>query len=434
MNPPREESARGGARRTAAWERLLCGVLLMATLLNYADRQALPAAAVAIKTDLRLNNEQYGKIEGVFGLAFGVGALVGGVLADWISVRWLYPVAMLAWSAAGGATGFAEGFAGLWASRLVLGFFEAIHWPCSLRTTQRVFAPARRTLANSLLQGGAPVGAIVTAVLMLTLVTDEPGGWRTMFWCLAALGVPWAAIWLGTVRATDFDRPVMQATDAPAAQMPIAEVAFGQVLLGRRFWLLVLIVICINTSWHYVRVWMPIVLEEQLGYARDDVQRVFIGYWAATFGGSLAAGGLTSWLGRTRPVHTARMIVFVAFSAITALMAVAAFLPPSREFIAIMWLIGFGALGMFPVFYSLAQEVTAAHQGKMGGLLGFVAWVVLYFAHPAIGRLMDEAPATRPYVFASVGLLPLAASVTVFAFWPNRVQSASKATQEARRR
>jgi ACS family hexuronate transporter-like MFS transporter len=405
-------------RRTAAWELLLCGVLLTATLLNYADRQALPAAAVAIKSDLRLNNEQYGKVEGIFGLAFGVGALVGGALADWISVRWLYPAAMLIWSAAGAASGFAEGFAGLWLSRLVLGFFEAIHWPCSLRTTQRVFAPARRTLANSLLQGGAPIGAILTAALVLSLVTDRPGGWRMMFWCLGALGVPWAALWLSTVRTADFERPVMQATDVAAGQAPIAEVAFWRLILDRRFWLLVLVVICINTSWHYVRVWMPIVLEEQLGYARGDVQRVFIGYWAATFFGSLAAGGLAAWLGRTRGVHAARMIVFFSFSVITALMAVAAFLPPSREFIALMWLIGFGALGMFPVFYSLAQEVTAEHQGKMGGLLGFVAWVVLYFAHPAIGRLMDHSPGSRPYVFAGLGLLPLVASVMLIMIWP----------------
>lgn len=420
MNPTASEQAGvNAARRSLAWECLLCGVLLCATLLNYADRQALPAAAVAIKAELGLNNEDYGKVEGIFGLAFGAGALVGGVLADRISVRWLYPAAMLIWSAAGCTTGLAEGFAGLWASRLVLGFFEAIHWPCALRTTQRVFSPERRTLANSVLQGGAPIGAILTSLSMLFVVTAEPGSWRRMFWYLGALGLPWAVLWLSSVRSSDFHRPVMQEADHPAAaQAPIEEISFGRLLLGARFWLLVLVVVCINTAWHYVRVWMPLVLEESMGYTRGEVQRVFIGYWVATFIGSMAAGTLSSGLARGGwSVHRTRLVVFFGFSLITSLMAVAAFLPPGRAFIGLMWLIGFGALGLFPVFYSLTQELTARHQGKLGGVLGFVAWLVLYFAHPWIGRLMDDAPASRPYVFAALGLLPLIASVSLAAFW-----------------
>ena len=117
----RDPESSGAPQRSGIWLTLLCGVLLSATLLNYADRQALPVTAVRVKAELHFNNEQYGRVEGIFGLAFGAGALVSGILADWISVRWLYPALVLLWSSAGFVTGGAETLAALWASRLALG-------------------------------------------------------------------------------------------------------------------------------------------------------------------------------------------------------------------------------------------------------------------------------------------------------------------------
>ncbi len=409
-------------QRSAGWEWLLCGVLLSATMLNYADRQALPMMAARVKTELKLNNQQYGQVEGIFGLAFGVGALVCGILADWISVRWLFPLLMLAWSAAGFATGWVETFSALWVTRMMLGLFEAGHWPCSLRTTQRVFHPARRPLANSILQGGAPIGAILPSLLILMLVTDEAGSWRQVFWYLALWGVPWAIVWLVAVRASDLERPVLQTVDADqGGEALMQELPFFRILLTRRFLLLLFVVMCINLTWHYVRVWMPIALEENLGYTSAQVQKFFIAYWTATFIGSLSAGWLTSQLAkRAWPVHSARLAVFFGFSVVTSLAAVAAFLPGGWLFVGIMLLIGFGSLGLFPIYYSLNQELSAKHQGKVGGSLGFAAWFILYFIHPRIGWLMDNFPDRRPYLFAAVGLLPLIACAALAVLWGRR--------------
>src|SRR5437870_9700653 len=84
----------------------VCGLLLLATTVNYMDRQTLANAASRVKADFQLSNEQYGELELFFGLAFGVGALGFGFLADRVGVRWLYPGVLLAWSAMGIATGW----------------------------------------------------------------------------------------------------------------------------------------------------------------------------------------------------------------------------------------------------------------------------------------------------------------------------------------
>ena len=60
--------------RGADWKWLICGLLLLATMLNYMDRLTLNLTAVEIKKEMGLDNEQYGQIEWVFGIGFAFGA------------------------------------------------------------------------------------------------------------------------------------------------------------------------------------------------------------------------------------------------------------------------------------------------------------------------------------------------------------------------
>ena len=378
--------------------------------------------------ELGLTYEDYGEAAGRLGLGFAFGSLVFGVLADSARVARLFPLVVLVWSLAAITTGRAQGFVGLWVSRAALGFFEAGHWPCALRTTQRVFAPGRRPWANSVLQAGAPLGAILASLVALAFFdAEEVGSWRALFFYLGILGVPWAVLWLVLVRPRDLERPVLQTgarregEAAPLEEVPMEEVPLWAHFLSRRYWLLILHVVCINTCWHYIRVWLPPALEKDLEYTSREVQLFFVVYWLSTFAGSMACGWLTESL-KTRGwgVHRARMAAFFLFSVLTALMVPAAFLEPGWLFLALLLLVGFGSLGLFPIYYSLTQELTARHQGKISGALAFTTWAILYFVHPAIGRLMDDRPETRPYIFAGIGLLPLVGWALVSLGWGER--------------
>mgnify|MGYP001303187331 FL=1 len=123
---------------------------------------------------------------------------------------------------------------------------------------------------------------------------------------------------------------------------------------------------------------MPLALENNLGYSSDEVQQVMIGYWISTFMGSLFSGFLLNYLvGQGYSIHRARLTGLTGFSLLTSLAAVAAFLPPGLLFICLVLVIGFASLGLFPIYYSLNQELSAKNQGKVGGSLGFTTWVVL---------------------------------------------------------
>jgi MFS transporter, ACS family, hexuronate transporter len=407
-----------------AWVWAVALVLLAATFLNYANRFAFTQNALLVQEEFGLTEEGYGRLEAYFGLGFAFGGLLFGVLADVISVRLLFPLVVLVWSLAGMASGFVESFAALLACRFVLGLFEAGHWSCSLRTTQRIFTPDQRTWGNSVLQSGASVGAIATPLLIAGLHLWYPEGWRWALYIAGALGIPWIVWWLLTIREADVRRPVIQTDETSVGtgrRQELEEIPFLHVFLTRRWWVLLVVVLSINTVWHYIRVWLPLILEKDHGYSRLFMQYFTSAYYLATLFGSLTCGWLTAHLaGRGWNVHRARLTVFFVFALLTALSVPAAFASRGPLLLGLLLMVAFGSLGLFPIYYSFNQEISARNQGKVGGSLGFVAWISMYYIHPFVGRLVDVNPDVRPYLFAAVGLAPLVGFAVLATCWGRR--------------
>src|SRR5262245_30029597 len=93
--------------RPPSWRWWICGLLLLATMLNYMDRLTLNLTAVRIMEAFRLDERDYGLLESAFAYAFALGAIISGWMVDRWNVRWIYALAVLAWSTAGFATGLA---------------------------------------------------------------------------------------------------------------------------------------------------------------------------------------------------------------------------------------------------------------------------------------------------------------------------------------
>lgn len=399
---------------TPAWRWSVCGLLLLATMLNYMDRQTLSQSATDIGIELGLRNEDYGKLEQAFGLAFAAGGLTLGFVADRVSLRWLYPAVVLAWSAAGFATGWAKGFEGLMICRVLLGFFEAGQWPCALAASQRLLARSERALGNSLIQSGASIGAVITPLVVQFMVSDVPGSWRGPFQVIGVLGGVWILGWLTMIRGGDLDR-----IEANAPNLPEVTTT-SRAMFVRRFLVLAVVVVAINLCWHFYRAWLPKLLREQYGYSRAFVNYFTSLFYIATDVGCLSAGLAVRFLSaRGRSVHHSRVVTFLGCAALTALGSVISIVPAGPLMLGLLLLIAAGALGLFPIYYSLTQELSARHQGKVTGALGCIAWLSSAFMHWQIGRWVDR---TGSYftVLVVTGLLPLAALVVLAIFWDQR--------------
>jgi len=421
----------------------VCGLLLLALMLNYMDRQTLSLTIVPISAELGLSNTQYGQLEKGFGYAFAVGGLVAGWAADRFSVRWIYPLVLLGWSAAGIASGYADrigqtiapwvdawwpgfidpskptdcAFLGFLSLRTVLGFFESGQWPCALITTQRLLDPADRPFGNGILQSGASLGAILTPLVVQLLVTDEPGTWRWPFVVIGAVGVLWILPWMWLVAGIHLEpepRPVPSTEDAcrvgqaerrpttfsadpggPALRLShptdAAAASRRRGLLVRRFVSLVAVVLAINLTWHFFRAWLPKMLEEYHGYPASGVRYFTAAYYIATDLGCITVGVAVKLLtARGMAVHSARWITFLACAALTALSTVASALERGPLLLGVLLLIGFGSLGLFPNYYSLTQEISRRHQGKVTGTLSFITWIATAEMQQKVGEYVDR--------------------------------------------
>ncbi len=380
--------------------------------------------SVEIIATFGTDREGYGKAEGKFGYGFALGGLLFGVLADWISIRWLYPLVVLVWSAAGFASGQSATLEQFGICRFVLGLFEAGHWPCALRMTQRTFLPHERTRGNGILQSGASAAQVLVPLLLIQLKQHDSSGWRLACELMGMIGLPWVLLWLASVRERDVRRPVIQ-TDEHAAgtgsSQKIQELPLLHIFISRRWWLLLLAVVSINVPWHYIRVWMPDTLRVDHGYSKRFVDDFSAFYYLFTFIGSLSVGWIIARLAYTGwNVHRARLAVFGGCALMVACAIPAAFQSRGTGLLALLCLTGFGSLGLAPIYYSLNQEMSGKNQGKVGGSLSFLLWLILAAMQGYVGTLVKEDPTIRPYLFAAVGLLPLIACAALILFWGKR--------------
>lgn len=444
-------------QRSATWKWGVCGLLLLATMLLYMDRQTLAQTITDISNELGLNNRQYGRLEFGFGIAFAVGAMTMGVIVDKVGAFWLYPIVLIGWSLAGVATAYAteigtqlgillrpllgpegdwlpgylnsssgegslkdplltgRGFLGLMTCRVVLGFFEAGHWPCALVTTQRILSRQELPLGNSILQSGASIGAILTPIVVLVMDTKMPGSWRLPFQVIGYTGLLWIVPWFLMIRPSDLARPAALPASTSNPNSPVVD--SGRSLFLRRFLVCLVVVIMINLTWQFFRAWLPKFLREFHHYEKETVNYFTSAYYIAADVGCIGVGALVRWLtARGQDVHRARVFTFFLCALLTSLSFVIAGLPRGPLLMTLLLLVAAGSLGFFPNYYAFTQDLSRYNQGKVTGTLGAVTWVASALMQVSVGEALDR---DKSY-FAAItmaGVAPLIALAVLLLFW-----------------
>lgn len=413
----------------SSWRWWVCGALLLATLLNYMDRQALSETATELKARFGLDDGRYGRIEQGFSYAFAVGSVLFGFLADRFGPRLLYPIVLIGWSLAGVATTFAtdasvaralagEGdasgtgeFRWLLLCRTVLGLFEAGHWPCALITARQILSAADRPFGNSLLQSGASAGAVITPLYVLA-ARGMGAQWDFVFWSIGIVGLLWVPLWFALVRKGSLDTKPVPQVEAPA---PLPFDALG---FARRFVVLAVIVTVLGVSWQFVRAWLPKYLKEFHGYSgAASAWAVALYYIAADVGCIVAGFAVKALADRGRDVHSARVGVFAVWCGLTALAALVPLVGGSfAALVPVLMLVGAGVLGLHPIYYALAQDLPAKHMGLLSGILASLTWVTVGTVQGAIGAHIKET-GSYDLGFAVAGLAPLAGLLALLLVW-----------------
>ncbi|MFO0935863.1 MAG: MFS transporter [Gemmataceae bacterium] len=391
----------------------ICGLLLLASAINYMDRQTLANVSTRVTREFSLTEQQYGALETSFGLSFAAGSLVLGMLADRVSIRFVYPLVLLLWSSVGFLTGWTQSYGQLLVCRGLLGFFEAGHWPCGLKAIQLLLVPDRRAMGNSVLQSGTSIGAIVTPLIMLATLTPEVSSWRMGFQWVGAIGFVWIGLWFLFVHRSDFSGAPARQPHSTASDQP-----WWRDFLTRRMLVVVLIVCIINVTWQTLRAWLPKIMLQEYLYDEKATAQFTSAWYIATDVGCLASGALAMALAsRGWGIKSSRVAAFGLCAALCSSLMLMPLLSRGPLLLAVLLISGAGALGMFPIYYSFTQDISRNHQGKVAGFTGVLAWSISSPMAMLFGWLADETNSFNTGI-AIAGALPLLAWLTIVFLWP----------------
>jgi ACS family hexuronate transporter-like MFS transporter len=185
----------------------------------------------------------------------------------------------------------------------------------------------------------------------------------------------------------------------------------------RRLGVLVVVAVMINITWHFFRAWLPLFLQKQHDYSEGFMNWFMLTYYVSTDVGTLTAGAVTlALVRRGLRIHGSRLIVFGSCALLCTLGVVVAFLPRGPFLLGVLLVIGFGALGLFPNYYSFSQELSARHQGKVTGALGCSSWLAVAPIHEAVGDLVRQT-GSYSVGMAAAGCAPLLAVGALVLFW-----------------
>lgn len=258
-------------------------VITFSSLLNYLDRQLLPALAPQLREEFGLSNADYGLILSVFSVTYAVCAPLAGWTIDRLGLSRGIVLVVGLWSVAGIGTGLAGGLAGLMILRSLLGLAQAGGVPATGKAAAQYLPPEERALGTAATQVGLSLGAMGAPLVAGAMAGWW--GWRSAFVATGALGFLWIPLWMLTARRV---KPVGA---PPAEPAPRA----GDLLRDSRLWGLVAANMLCMTLYSLWSNWTTVFLVEERGMAPDVANRTLA--WIPPLISN--AGGLCGgWLAR----------------------------------------------------------------------------------------------------------------------------------------
>jgi MFS family permease len=205
----------------------------------------------------------------VFG--WGVGGLLGGIIADYLGRRRTMILAILAYSVTTGLSAFAWDWTSFAILRLLVGIAIGSEWVTGASMVAELWPEDARGKGGSLMQCGAGIGNFIAAAVWLGVGALGPSAWRYMYLIgiLPALltlwirfGVPESALWEQADErrraARDLKRRGASLTGENAAMTRFTLVdLFAERAVRARLIFSLLMVVSTVVGWWGIASWIP---------------------------------------------------------------------------------------------------------------------------------------------------------------------------------
>jgi MFS transporter, ACS family, hexuronate transporter len=402
--------------KTSSLKWIVALLLLLATMINYADRLTLSVVSRIVRSEFRLDEQDYSHIVTAFLVAYAIMYAASGYIVDRLGTKRGFAVFVFGWSLAQLAHAFVRGKSSLMACRFALGVAEPGNWPAAAKAVAEWFPARQRALGVGIFNAGSSIGSAIAPPLVAWITASH--SWRAAFFVTGGMGLVWLVLWLLIYRT-----PAVP-PDADAAQA-IAESGGARpnwktVLRRRECYTLILVRFFTDPVIYFAIFWLPEYLGKERGFDIGEIGRyawvpfVFgdVGYMVGGWlSGRLIDGGWS--------LARARKFVMAVGAACLPVSILAPLLPTAGMAIGAVCFLTFGHgfwvanLQTLPTDIFRGGEIgTASGFSGSGGAIGGVianlgtGWVVTHYSY---------AP-----VFAVMGLMHPLSAVLIYRMLPDR--------------
>lgn len=384
MRAPDSEGA-----SSPAYANYVLGVLFVAYVFNFIDRQIISILLEPIRTDLGVDDTAMGFLTGT---AFAIFyATLGIPIARWADLwvrRSIIAIGTALWSAMTVGSGLAQSFLQMSLARIGVGVGEAALSPPAHSLLADYFPVERRATALGIYSTGIHIGILFGVMAGGWL--DEFWGWRMAFVVVGLPGLLIAAVARLTIREPTRGAGERHAMAASQQVPPVGEV--GRLLWSLRSFrhLSFATALCAFGGYSFAN-WAPTFLRRVHGLSSGEIGTKYglvLGVGGAI--GSVLAGVLADRLGR----RDLRWWLWVpAVAAICPLPFVLTFFFHPDVNAAFVWLfpgLVIAAMYQGPVFSTVQTLVHVRMRAVASGILLFVINIIgLGLGPQTVGLLND---------------------------------------------
>ncbi|WP_416424283.1 MFS transporter [Pseudomonas sp. App30] len=416
---PLQAAATPTGATTVRWRIFL--ILLLLSAINYIDRASLSVAMPLISTEFEMTPALEGLMLSAFFWSYALMQIPGGMLLDRFQVRNIVGVATVGWGFFQAIAGGAHSWMMLLATRIGLGVAESPIMPAGAKLNGAWLTPNERGRGATLVDGGAPLGTALGAIIIAALITWFES-WRIAFF-IAGVGTMVVGVWAWWyIRNSPAEHPKVNdaelayITDANAqAKRTHGERAavLKELLKSRSVLAMFAGYACYNSVFYGLLTWMPSYLHKvhnlDIKAMGGATFLIFMcGFIGELFGGWLAdkwksAGGEPNRVMRT---------LFGSAAAVTALcILLVAYIPDAGTVITLLCVALFFLrwCGMYWCLPAILGGKSKA--GVLGGSMNFCGNMVGVIVPILIGLIVQF---TGSYFLALIFFVVMAMGLMLF--------------------
>ena len=440
---------------------IICGLLFLATTVNYMDRQVLSLTwKDFIAPEFHWTDTNYGNITAIFSIVYAIANIFAGRTIDWLGTKKGYLWAIGIWSLgaclhalcgwatehtlglpsatamidATGATAVLVATTSVYffiAARIVLAIGESGNFPAAIKVTAEYFPKRDRAYATSIFNSGATVGALIAPLTIPILARyfqslGIGNGWEMAFVVIGALGFVWMGLWVfyydapaKNPRVNSAELAYIEQDNHTAGESPLQKAEEEDQLAPTiplwtcfrypQTWAVFFGKFMTDGVWWFFLFWIPAYLSDVYGFTSDSFQAqssIFVLYaitMLSIYGGKLPTiimnrTGLNPYAARMRAMFVFALFPLLAIFA-QPLGAISYWFP-----VVIIGLAGAAHQSWSANIYSVAGDMfpksTVATIIGIGGMAGGVSSFLINFFS---GRLFDYSASTNMSFFGFEG-------------------------------